>query len=152
MTVAALALSGAQALAGPCAMDRVDLRGPWGQASFAIEIADDPQERAVGLMGRDSLAATSGMLFLFERPQRAVFWMKETLISLDILFLSVQGEVVALHREAHPNDLTPIDGGPDIAAVLEIRGGLARQLGVSEGTVLRHPAFGAEALWPCPVQ
>ncbi|MBN2905874.1 MAG: DUF192 domain-containing protein [Rhodobacteraceae bacterium] len=144
----------AAALAGPagaqCADDQVDLRGPWGSARFAVELADDPQERAQGLMNRAALPVMSGMLFVYPRPQRAVFWMKNTFIPLDMIFLDAQGRVVGVHENARPLDETPIDGGSGVLAVLEVNGGLAARLGIAPGSVLRHPALGPDAAWPCP--
>jgi len=133
----------------PCAPDRVDLRWAGGQASFAVEIADTAEERARGLMFRDSLDPGSGMLFVYESPRRVTFWMKNTLIPLDIIFADAAGRITRLHADAIPGDLTPIDGGEGVALVLEINGGLADRLGIAPGAALRHPAVGPDALWPC---
>lgn len=144
-----LAASGA-GLAEVCAPDVVDLRGSWGSARFSVEIADDPQEHGVGLMNRESMPQFSGMLFVYSAPSTVSFWMKNTLIPLDMLFLDASGVVQRIHENAVPLDLTSIPGGDDILAVLEINGGLSAKLGISEGSELRHPAFGAaQAAWPC---
>ena len=132
-----------------CEPGRVDLRGDWGTARFSVEVADDPQERSVGLMRRESLPRSAGMLFVYERPQRAVFWMKDTLIPLDMIFMDEAGTVTHIHENARPLDLTGIDGGDSVRFVLEINGGLARRLGIAEGSQLRHPAIGDAAAWPC---
>ncbi len=133
-----------------CASDRVDLRGDWGQARFTVELADEPAERSQGLMNRPSMPSGSGMLFIYERPQRAVFWMKNTLIPLDMIFMDATGTVTRIHENAIPLDETGIDGGGAVLAVLEINGGLAGRLGISEGTLLRHPALDqGTAAWPC---
>ncbi|MEQ9041849.1 MAG: DUF192 domain-containing protein [Silicimonas sp.] len=132
-----------------CEPGRVDLRGDWGTARFSVEVADDPQERSVGLMRRESLPRSAGMLFVYERPQRAVFWMKDTLIPLDMIFMDEAGTVTHIHENARPRDLTGIDGGDSVQFVLEINGGLARRLGIAEGSQLRHPAIGDAAAWPC---
>lgn len=141
------------ALAGPaladCDIGRVDLRGDWGAARFSVEVADDPQERSLGLMNRERMATGAGMLFVYEEPQRAVFWMKNTLIPLDMIFMDENGVVTRVHENAIPGDLTGIDGGDDVQFVLEINGGLARRLGIVEGSELRHPAIGETAAWPC---
>ncbi|MFZ9949691.1 MAG: DUF192 domain-containing protein [Gemmobacter sp.] len=145
-----LALSLPGAAEAACRPDAVELRGPWGQARFAIELADDPAERARGLMFRESLPQSSGMLFVYEAPQRATFWMKNTLIPLDMVFLDPAGRVLGVHAMARPGDETIIDGGPGVLGVLEINGGLAARLGIAEGSELRHPAFAAgPAAWPC---
>jgi uncharacterized membrane protein (UPF0127 family) len=137
------------AIAQDCALDKVDVRGPDGTASFTVEIADTVQERALGLMYREDKAADHGMLFLYDRPQRLAFWMRNTLIELDMIFVRPDGTVARVHDRAQPQDDTAIDGGPGLVAVLEINGGLAEELGIVEGSELRHPFFGRGAAWPC---
>jgi hypothetical protein len=133
-----------------CDAGVVHLRGDWGLARFAVEVADDPAEQAQGLMHRESLASGAGMLFLYESPRPVSFWMRNTLIPLDMIFLDETGAVLRVHPEAVPLDETPIDGGPGVQAVLEINGGLAARLGIAPGTVLRHPGLPQEAAaWPC---
>ncbi|MCR9127780.1 MAG: DUF192 domain-containing protein [Rhodobacteraceae bacterium] len=137
-------------LLAACAGDSVFLRGDWGQARFSVELAQTPESRARGLMFRESLPRSSGMLFVYERPRRAQFWMKNTLIPLDMIFTDRSGVVQRVHHMAVPGDLTSIDGGPDIFAVLEINGGLARSLGIVAGSEMRHPVFAdGPAAWPC---
>jgi hypothetical protein len=75
--------------------------------------------------------------------------MKNTLIPLDMIFADARGVVRRVHENAVPGDLTPIPGGDDILVVLEVNGGMARQLGIAPGTVLRHPSLGQGAAWPC---
>jgi uncharacterized membrane protein (UPF0127 family) len=134
-----------------CSPGAVELRGEWGEARFNVEIADDPEERAKGLMNRPSMPRSSGMLFIYDAPQRATFWMKNTLIPLDMIFLGPDGRVTRVHENAKPRDLTTIDGGPGVQAVLEINGGMARALGIEAGSELRHPAMDqSQAAWPCP--
>ena len=116
-----------------CAPDRVDLRWADGRESFAVELADSPDERARGLMFRPQLDPGSGMLFVYESPRRAQFWMKNTLIPLDMIFADGTGRVTQVHSNAVPGDLTPIDGGPGVVFVLEINGGLARTSGHRPG-------------------
>lgn len=139
----------AQPLWAVCADDTVTVSGPWGRANFKVEIADDPAERAQGLMFVDQMPTLSAMLFIYEKPQSVAFWMKNTLIPLDMLFVSPTGEVLALHQNAVPGDLTPIPGGDGVQMVLEINGGLAARLGIGVGDVLQHPSFGPDAILPC---
>lgn len=131
-----------------CQSNKVDLRGAFGQARFAVEVADDNAERAQGLMFREELADDAGMLFLYERPTQLAFWMRNTLIELDMLFLNREGRIQHIHHRAKPGDETPIRGGVGVA-VLEISGGRAREVGIMPGDTLRHPFFGADAAWPC---
>ena len=136
-----------------CSPDAVDLRGDWGQAHFSVEVADDAQEQQKGLMFREKMSASAGMLFVYERPHNARFWMKNTLIPLDMIFLDKTGRVTRIAENAKPLDETPIDGGDNVLMILEINGGMARGLGITVGSELRHPAFdSAIAAWPCPAE
>ena len=133
-----------------CAPDRVDLRWPTGGESFAAELADSADERSRGLMFRTAMDAGAGMLFVYESPRRAQFWMKNTLIPLDMIFADGTGRVTRVHSNAIPGDETPIDGGDGVVFVLEINGGLANQLGIAPGADLRHPSIPqTTAAWPC---
>lgn len=147
--VAVVLAVAAQPLWAECAPDKVTITGDWGKANFTVQIADDPAERAQGLMFVERMPMLSGMLFVYERPQSVNFWMKNTLIALDMLFVSPEGRVLALHENAVPGDLTPIPGGDGVQMVLEINGGLAARLGVDVGDVLQHPSFGPDAILPC---
>lgn len=133
-----------------CTSDRVSLTGDRGEVFFSVEIADDPAERSQGLMFRENMPMSSGMLFVYERPQRVSFWMKNTLIPLDMIFLNERGVVEHVHENAIPGDLTPIPGGDNILVVLEINGGLARRLGIKPGAEMRHEVFDPSiAALPC---
>ncbi len=135
--------------APPCSPGRVDIRWDGGGESFAVEVADDAAERAQGLMFRESLDPGAGMLFVYDAPRRVSFWMKNTLIPLDMIFLDEVGRVTTVHSMAQPLDETPIDGGEGVQFVLEINGGLAERLGIAPGAELRHPAIWPGAVWPC---
>lgn len=148
-TIAATLALLAQPLWAECAVDKVTVQGAWGQANFAVEVADDFEERAQGLMFVESMPTLSGMLFVYEQPQSVSFWMKNTLIPLDMLFVSPAGEVLRIHENAIPGDRTPIPGGDGVQMVLEINGGLSRRLGISAGDVMQHPSFGPQAILPC---
>lgn len=154
MTGRALLMGLAMLLAAPvaaeCRHDRVDLRGPFGTAGFTVEVADDAAARARGLMFRESMPSGAGMLFIYERPQTVAFWMENTLLPLDMVFLDDTGTVRKVHADARPLDRTPIPGGDGILAVLEINGGLAARIGIAEGAQLRHPDLPQDrAVWPC---
>lgn len=146
----ALGLLAAQASAGECRPDLLELRGDFGTGRFTVEVVDTPDSRAKGLMFRESMASGAGMLFVYEKPQSVAFWMKNTLIPLDMIFAGADGTVRHVHSNAVPGDLTAIPGGDDIQFVLEINGGLAKAIGLAPGVELRHPAIPAEtAAWPC---
>jgi uncharacterized membrane protein (UPF0127 family) len=133
-----------------CSNGVTELRWAGGQARFTVEIADDVPERARGLMYRKAMPSGSGMLFVYDHPQNVAFWMKNTLIPLDLLFIGADGTVVRIKDKAKPGDETPIPGGQKVQFVLEINGGLAARLGLVEGAVMRHPAVPQEtAKWPC---
>ncbi len=147
---ATLIFANSMVSAGECRENQVFLRGDWGQARFSVELADDDQERARGLMFRESMAKSAGMLFIYPEPIQANFWMKNTLIPLDIIFLDATGTVKRVHHNAIPHDTSRINGGSGILAVLEINGGMAKALGIAEGSQLRHPAFSTDkAAWSC---
>lgn len=141
----------ASAAQAACSEGHVDLRGDWGQARFSVEIADTDATRAQGLMHRDYLPRGAGMLFVYNAPTSPAFWMKNTLIPLDMLFVDPSGVVRHIHHEAIPHDTTPIPGGENVLMVLEINGGLSRRLGIAEGSEMRHPRLvQQQAAWPCP--
>lgn len=149
-----LALSPAALSAAPvaCSNDKAILLGGDRPVEIAIEIADDPRERAQGLMFRKELPPGQGMLFIYERPQPVSFWMRNTLIPLDIIFLDAQGEVRHIHPMARPLDETSIPGAavgdpaPDRLMVLEVPGGDANRLGIRPGMVLAHPQLPASVV------
>lgn len=155
--VMALALvANVPAYAATCRSDRAILGGAEGQVELSVEIADDPAERAQGLMFRRDMPAGHGMLFIYETPQQVSFWMRNTLIPLDMVFIDARGEVRHVHPMARPHDETPIPGAvagdpsPDRLMVLEIAGGEARRLGIVPGMVLSHPRLPQQvALAPC---
>lgn len=145
-----LALAGAAF--ADCAPGRVEFRGPAGPiASFGVEVADTPALREKGLMFRSKMSVSAGMLFVYDRPGHPQFWMKNTEIPLDMIFMDSAGRVTRVHENAIPGDLTAIDGGEGAQFVLEIGGGLARPLGIVPGTEMRSDqvAPGA-AVWACP--
>jgi len=143
-------LFASSAMADECSFDRIDLRGDWGQAAFTVEIADTGELRSQGLMHRPSMARQNGMFFIFDRPRSAAFWMRNTLIPLDMLFVTKDGVVDRIHENAVPLDETPIFGGDEIMYVLEINGGLSALYGMTAGTQIRHPSIPEEsAIWGC---
>lgn len=138
--------------AGPalaCSDDRVTVAGAWGHANFSVNIADTGPERSQGLMNVPQMPLMAGMLFVYEAPHAASFWMHNTLIPLDMLFAGPDGTILSLHENATPQDDTSIPGGDGIQFVLEINGGMAHRLGIAVGDVLQHPSIGPAAVMPC---
>lgn len=133
-----------------CSEGAVSLRGDWGEARFAVAVADDEGERAQGLMNVEKLARSAGMLFVYEREKPVRFWMRNTLIPLDMIFADATGTVQKVHHMAEPLSEKLIHGGDNIMYVLEVNGGMAETLGIVAGSELRHPAIAPErAAWPC---
>jgi uncharacterized protein len=112
-----------------------------GPVRINAEIADDEQERNRGLMFRQSLADDHGMLFIFQEPEMASFWMRNTIISLDIIFIGVDGRIlnIADHTTPYSEDSIPAVGMTQ--AVLELRAGRAEELGIRPGDRVRHRTF-----------
>ena len=100
---------------------------------FTVEIAATEAQQERGLMFRTSLAPDAGMIFPMGPPRFASFWMKNTLIPLDLLFIRANGQIARIAANARPFSLTPIDSGEPVAAVLELAGGRAAALGIREG-------------------
>jgi uncharacterized membrane protein (UPF0127 family) len=103
---------------------------------FTVEVAGSPEQQERGLMFRRSLDPDHGMIFPYNPPQKAAFWMKNTWIPLDIVFVRSDGTIARI-THAKAMDLTPLPSGEPIAAVLEIAGGRAAQLGIHEGDIVR---------------
>lgn len=118
---------------------RLEIETKSGVHAFQIEIADDDTERAQGLMFRTSLADNAGMLFDFGSERDVSFWMRNTLIPLDMIFVRRNGEIARIHENAIPQDPTPIPSGEPVQFVFEIIGGRARELGLAAGDKIKHP-------------
>jgi uncharacterized membrane protein (UPF0127 family) len=103
------------------------------EVAFHVELARTPEERERGLMFREHLAADAGMLFVFDQPSLQTFWMKNTLIPLDMIFLSPDREIVGIVQNAEPLTLTGRGVNEPSQFVLEINGGLAARLGIRTG-------------------
>ena len=109
---------------------------------FHVELALTPQQQAQGLMGRTEMAADAGMLFYFGKEDERSFWMKNTLIPLDMVFIKADGTILRVHDSAKPNDLTSVKSGGPAMAVLELNGGTAKKFGIVAGDKAKHPFFG----------
>ena len=146
----ALAVLLPAAAVAECRADRVDLRGDFGSARFTVELAITPEEQARGLMFRETMGRNAGMLFVYDRETPVSFWMRNTRIPLDMIFVDDEGRVIKVHPEAVPGDETPIPSGGPARAVLEINGGMAETLGIAPGDELRSPILPQDdAAWTC---
>ncbi|GAB4151286.1 MAG: DUF192 domain-containing protein [Sphingomonadales bacterium] len=111
------------------------------QHAFTVELANTPQTRAVGLMHRTALAADQGMLFDFGAPRPVSMWMKNTLISLDMLFIQSDGRIVNIAADTTPHSLQPVHSRGRVKAVLELPAGTAKALAIAPGDIVRHAIF-----------
>ena len=108
---------------------------------FSIEIARTPAEMERGLMYRERLDADRGMLFLYEQDRQVAFWMKNTLIPLDLIFVDATGRIVGIAERAVPLSTQLIPSPEPVRAVLEVNGGTAERLHIKIGDRLLHPAL-----------
>jgi len=112
------------------------------QIKFEVDLALTDAERTRGLMFRDKLGPYEGMLFDFYQEAPVSFWMKNTLIPLDMVFIAGDGTVRHIHANAKPLSTDAIPSEYPVRAVLEINGGSARLLGIKPGDKVKHPIFG----------
>lgn len=113
-----------------------------GKYRFDVELAETPAQQAQGLMYREKMAADAGMLFTYDRLQPASFWMKNTLIPLDMIFIASDGRIVNIHANAVPQSLDAVNSAGPVKGILEINGGMSARLGIHPGDRVVHPAFG----------
>ncbi|MGE0115515.1 MAG: DUF192 domain-containing protein [Steroidobacteraceae bacterium] len=148
-----LCLSSLSCAAQPVAQDRLESlnRFPQGQLSiltpdarrhpFQIWIADNDAHREQGLMFVKSLPENTGMLFVFDRPQKIQMWMKNTLIPLDMVFIDADGRIDSIAVNTTPMSLRIIESKNAVLGVLELAGGTTARLGIHAGAIVRHPFF-----------
>ena len=106
---------------------------------FTVELARSADEQAYGLMNRTRLGPGEGMLFPFKPPRPASFWMKDTLIPLDMIFVRADGSIARIAANTVPESLTPVQVSEPVAAVLEIAGGRAAELAIGEDARITWP-------------
>lgn len=109
-----------------------------GERSFTIEVADTDSERSAGLMFRTEMADTHGMLFVFENTRRVAFWMKNTPMPLDLIFIGEDGRIAAI-MPGEPFSTSPISPSASVRFVLELKAGTAQKAGIADGDRVRHP-------------
>lgn len=114
------------------------LHSSTGDYSFNVEVVDTPKSRADGLMFRTELADDAGMLFDFKEERPVSFWMRNTFIPLDMIFVGADGVIKNIHVNARPQDPTSIPSEGPVQFVLEIPGGRSVELGLKAGDTMEH--------------
>jgi len=113
-----------------------------GPQHFTVELATTPAQMELGLMYRQSLPADAGMLFLYPGEETVAFWMKNTLIPLDMLFIGADGHIRRIAERTVPLSTAPISSVDPIRAVLEINGGTSERLGIKPGDMVHSAPLG----------
>lgn len=113
-----------------------------GTRNFTVEIADTFRKQQIGMMWRTQVGSNEGMLFDYVKmPHRAGFWMENTLISLDLIFIRSDGTIANIVKNAKPLDRTPLFSDGIVSAVLEIGGGQSDAQGIKAGDIVVHTIF-----------
>lgn len=112
-----------------------------GFLEFEVEVARTPREQQIGLMFRQEMAPSHGMIFHYEFPQRVAFWMKNTTLPLDIIFIQPDGTIVNIVQNTTPLSLDPIASQGWITGVLELNGGTVAARGIKPGDTVHHGIF-----------
>jgi uncharacterized membrane protein (UPF0127 family) len=141
----AFALFGLLVAAGPvraAGMDELEIASKTGVHKFQVEMATNDAEREKGLMFRKELPDGKGMLFDFHREQEVAFWMQNTYIPLDMLFIKADGTILRIAENTEPLSTKTVPSGGPVRAVLEVIAGTSRRLGIAPGDRVTHPIFG----------
>ena len=127
----------------PAGKQTLEIASKSGVHVFSVEIADNDAERAKGLMYRKDLPEGQGMLFDFHREQEVSFWMQNTYIPLDMVFIRADGRILRIAENTEPLSTKLIPSGGPVRAVLEVIGGTTRKLGIAPGDRVASPIFKA---------
>lgn len=138
-------LFGAASLEAKMREDRLWLLTGGIEHAIDIEIAETAQEKSLGLMYRRSLPDNRGMLFPHDPPQEAAMWMRNTYISLDMVFIRSDGVIHRIEARTEPMSERIISSDGPVSAVLELAAGVAAKLGLKAGDRVRHPLFAAKS-------
>lgn len=122
-------------------VQRLEIDTASGPHVFQVEVMRSAEERARGLMERRSMPRRHGMLFDFQTEQPVWFWMKDTYIPLDMIFVAKNGRVVSIKHDAKPMDETLIPSGAPTLGVIELNAGEANAIGVAVGDKVKNPIF-----------
>lgn len=120
----------------------LEIVGKTGVHTFTVEMALTPEDQAKGLMFRRELPEGQGMLFDFHREQPVSFWMKNTYVPLDMMFIRADGRILHIAENTVPLSEALVPSGGPVRAVLEVVAGTARKLGIAPGDRVAHPIFG----------
>ncbi len=123
--------------------DTISIETPQGPSRFLVEIAADDESQEQGLMYRKEMAPNAGMLFDLHKPQFVSFWMKNTYLSLDLLFVRDDGTISSVEPNAVPMSTESIRSHEPVRAVIELNGGRAHQLGIRPGAHVHGSIFGS---------
>ncbi|MFY9692590.1 MAG: DUF192 domain-containing protein [Xanthobacteraceae bacterium] len=140
--VAGCALPAAQTPASAAAQDTIEIVTSSGVHAFSVELATTEADRARGLMYRKSLPEGHGMLFDFQTDQQVQFWMRNTYVSLDMIFIRGDGRVLNIAQNATPQSDTLIPSAGPVRGVLEVIAGTARKLHIAPGDRVTGSFFG----------
>ncbi len=138
-----LALFIAAVPARPAGQQTLEIASKSGVHVFSVEVADNDAEREKGLMYRKELPEGQGMLFDFHRDQEVSFWMQNTYIPLDMVFIRGDGSILRIAENTEPMSTRLIPSGGPVRAVLEVIGGTSRKLGIAPGDRVASPIFNA---------
>ena len=125
----------------PAGFEALEAVTPAGRTRFFVEIADTDAEREKGLMFRKEVLPDRGMLFDFKTPREVAFWMRNTLIPLDIIYIRTDGTILSIARNTTPLSEAPIPSGGPVVGVLELAGGRTGEIGLMPGDRIEHRIF-----------
>lgn len=138
----AVIVAGAGGFARAASFETLEIASKTGVHIFAVEIATTDQEKQTGLMYRRELADGKGMLFDFSPEQQISMWMKNTYISLDMIFIRADGRILRIAENTEPESTRIISSGGLARGVLEVPAGTAQKYGIAPGDRVSHPLFG----------
>jgi uncharacterized membrane protein (UPF0127 family) len=126
-------------------LETITIQTKAGPHAFTVEVAADEESREKGLMYRTAMAPDAGMLFDFHTPQLVSFWMENTVLPLDMLFVRADGTVARIKANATPYSRANIPSGEPVQLVIELNGGRAAELGITEGAKVQAPNLKSKA-------
>jgi uncharacterized membrane protein (UPF0127 family) len=141
----ALALAAPAVAPSGLPVETITIDTKTGPHSFTVEVAADEESREKGLMYRTAMAPDAGMLFDFKTPQLVSFWMENTVLPLDMLFVRANGTVARIKANATPYSRENIPSGEPVQLVIELNAGRAAALGITEGAKVHAPELRANS-------